>query len=192
MNDTLGLTALYGLIKRDLRLAMRSKSDVLTVLSFFVIVVSLFPMGIGAERETLRQIAPGILWVAALLATVLSLNRLFEQDYIDGTLEQMVLSPSPLGMLVLGKVIAYWLLTGLPLTLLAPILALQFDLPTSSLLVLAISLLIGTPVLSLIGALGASIKLGLRGGGVMVYLFVLPLFKPVLIFGPGADRKSVG
>ncbi|PLC50856.1 heme exporter protein CcmB [Pollutimonas subterranea] len=193
MIDALGLTALYGIIKRDLRLAMRCKSDVLTVLSFFVIVVSLFPLSIGAERDTLRQIAPGILWVAALLATVLSLNRLFEQDYIDGTLEQMVLSPSPLGVLVLGKVIAYWLLTGLPLTLLAPLLALQFDLPTPSLLVLAIALLIGTPVLSLIGAIGASLTLGLRSGGVLVALLVLPLYTPVLIFGTGAvDAAAAG
>lgn len=193
MNDALSLPAFYGIIKRDLRLAMRCKSDVLTSLSFFVIVVSLFPLAIGAERETLRQIAPGILWVAALLATVLSLNRLFEQDYIDGTLEQIVLSPSPLGMLVLGKVIAHWLLTGLPLTLLAPLLALQFDLPTPSLLVLAISLLVGTPVLSLIGAIGASLTLGLRGGGVLLALLILPLYTPVLIFGAGAvDTASAG
>lgn len=193
MNDVLSLPAFYGIIKRDLRLAMRCKSDVLTSLSFFVIVVSLFPLSIGAERDTLQQIAPGILWVAALLATVLSLNRLFEQDYIDGTLEQMVLSPSPLGMLVLGKVIAYWLLTGLPLTLLAPLLALQFDLPTPSLLVLAISLLVGTPVLSLIGAIGASLTLGLRGGGVLLALLVLPLYTPVLIFGAAAvDAASAG
>src|SRR3546814_18740054 len=134
MKDTLGLPALYGLIKRDLRLAMESKSDVLTSLSFFVIVVSLFPLGIGSERDTLRQIAPGILWVSALLATMLSLNRLFAQDYADGTLEQMALSPAPLGLLVLGKVVEYWLLTGLPLTLRAPLLALQFYLPIPSLI----------------------------------------------------------
>lgn len=193
MNDILCLPAFYGIIKRDFKLAMRCKSDVLASLSFFVIVVSLFPLGIGAERDTLRQIAPGILWVAALLATVLSLSRLFEQDYIDGTLEQMVLSPSPLGMLVLGKVIAYWLLTGLPLTLLAPLLALQFDLSVSALLVLAMSLLIGTPVLSLIGAIGASLTLGLRGGGVLVTLLTLPLYTPVLIFGTGAvDAAASG
>ncbi len=193
MKDTLGLPALYGLIKRDLRLAMESKSDVLTSLSFFVIVVSLFPLGTGAERDTLRQIAPGILWVAALLATVLSLNRLFEQDYIDGTLEQLVLSPSPLAMLVFGKVFAYWLLTGLPLTLLAPLLAVQFDLPATSILVLVASLLVGTPVLSLIGAIGASLTLGLRGGSVLITLLVLPLYVPVLIFGTGAvDAVAAG
>lgn len=172
---------------------MRRKSDALTPLFFFVIVVSLFPLGIGSERDTLRQIAPGVLWVAALLASMLSLNRLFEQDYADGTLEQLVLSPAPLGLLVIGKVAAHWLLSGLPLVLLAPLLALQFDLPTSSLSVLAISLAIGTPVLSLIGAIGASLTLGLRGGGVLVALVVLPLYVPVLIFGAGSvDAAAVG
>lgn len=193
MSDTFGLFALCGVIRRDLRLAMRRKSDALTPLFFFVIVVSLFPLGIGSERDTLRQIAPGVLWVAALLASMLSLNRLFEQDYADGTLEQLVLSPAPLGLLVIGKVAAHWLLSGLPLVLLAPLLALQFDLPTSSLSVLAISLAIGTPVLSLIGAIGASLTLGLRGGGVLVALLVLPLYVPVLIFGAGSvDAAAAG
>lgn len=172
---------------------MRRKSDALTPLFFFVIVVSLFPLGIGSERDTLRQIAPGVLWVAALLASMLSLNRLFEQDYADGTLEQLVLSPAPLGLLVIGKVAAHWLLSGLPLVLLAPLLALQFDLPTSSLLVLAASLAIGTPVLSFIGAIGASLTLGLRGGSVLVALLVLPLYVPVLIFGAGSvDAAAAG
>lgn len=193
MSDTIGLSVLRGMIRRELRLAMRRKSDVLTPLFFFVIVVSLFPLGIGSERDILRHIAPGILWVSALLATMLSLNRLFEQDYADGTLEQMALSPAPLGILVLGKVVAYWLLTGLPLTLLAPLLAMQFDLPTPSLLVLAASLAIGTPVLSFIGAIGASLTLGLRGGGVLVALLVLPLYVPVLIFGAGSvDAAAAG
>lgn len=172
---------------------MRRKADALTPLIFFVIVVSLFPLGIGSERDTLRQIAPGVLWVAALLASMLSLNRLFDQDYADGTLEQLVLSPAPLGMLVIGKVAAHWLLSGAPLVLLAPLLGLQFDLPTSSLSVLAISLAIGTPVLSLIGAIGASLTLGLRGGGVLVALLVLPLYVPVLIFGAGSvDAVAAG
>ncbi|MGB3288631.1 MAG: heme exporter protein CcmB [Burkholderiaceae bacterium] len=193
MSDTFGLAALSGVIRRDVRLAMRRKTDALTPVIFFVIVVSLFPLGIGPERDTLRQIAPGILWVAALLASMLSLNRLFEQDYADGTLEQLVLSPAPLGMLVIGKVAAHWLLSGAPLVLLAPLLALQFDLPTSSLSVLAISLALGTPVLSLIGAIGASLTLGLRGGGVLVALLVLPLYVPVLIFGAGSvDAVAAG
>lgn len=193
MSDIFGLAALSGVIRRDVRLAMRRKTDALTPVIFFVIVVSLFPLGIGPERDTLRQIAPGILWVAALLASMLSLNRLFEQDYADGTLEQLVLSPAPLGMLVIGKVAAHWLLSGAPLVLLAPLLALQFDLPASSLSVLAISLAIGTPVLSLIGAIGASLTLGLRGGGVLVALLVLPLYVPVLIFGAGSvDAVAAG
>src|SRR3546814_807323 len=129
MTDTFGLTALSAVIRRDLRLAMRRKADALTPLFFFAIVVSLFPLGIGPERDTLRQIAPGVLWVAALLASMLSLNRLFEQDYAVGTLEQLVLGEAPLGLLVVGKVIAHWLLSGLTLVLLAPLLALQFDLP---------------------------------------------------------------
>lgn len=186
MKETFGLSSFHGVIKRDLRLAMRRKSEVLTSLSFFIIVVSLFPLGIGAERDMLRQIAPGILWVAALLATLISLNRLFEQDHIDGTLEQLLLSPAPLGVLVLGKVIAHWLLTGLPLTLLAPLMAVQFGLPASSLPELAVALCLGTPVLSLIGSIGASLTLGLRGGSVLVTLLVLPLYVPVLIFGTAA------
>ncbi len=191
MSNTSLLSALIGIVRRDLRLAMRRKSDMLTTLFFFVIVVSLFPLGIGPEMSTLRQMAPGVLWVAALLATMLSLGQLFDQDYIDGTLEQMVLSPTPLGVLVSGKVIAHWLLSGLPLTLLAPLLALQFDLPLPSLAVLALSLALGTPVLSLIGAIGAALTLGLRGGGVLVSLLVLPLYVPVLIFGTGAVQAQV-
>jgi heme exporter protein B len=173
-------------VRRDLRLAMRRKTDALTALFFFVIVVSLFPLGIGPEIGTLRQIAPGVLWVAALLATMLSLGRLFEQDYADGTLEQLALSPVPLSVLVTGKVFAHWLLSGLPLTLLAPLLALQFDVPAPSLAVLVLSLAIGTPVLSLIGGIGAALTLGLRGGSVLVSLLILPLYVPVLIFGAGA------
>lgn len=193
MSATPTLSAFAGVVRRDLRLAMRRKTDVLTALFFFVIVVSLFPLGIGPEMGMLRQIAPGVLWVAALLATMLSLGRLFEQDYADGTLEQMALSPVPLGVLVTGKVTAHWLLSGLPLTLLAPLLALQFDVPAQSLAVLALSLAIGTPVLSLIGAIGAALTLGLRGGGVLLSLLILPLYVPVLIFGAGAvEAQAAG
>ncbi|MFC7299001.1 heme exporter protein CcmB [Herminiimonas aquatilis] len=179
-------SALIGVVRRDLRLAMRRKSDMLTTLFFFVIVVSLFPLGIGPEMSTLRTIGPGVLWVAALLATMLSLGRLFEQDYLDGTLEQLALSPAPLGVLVMGKIMAHWLLSGLPLTFLTPILALQFDLSLPVIVVLALSLALGTPVLSLIGAIGAALTLGIRGGGVLVSLLILPLYIPVLIFGAGA------
>ncbi len=191
MRDSLGVCCLYGLVKRDLQVAMHQKAAVLTSLSFFVLVVSLFPLGIGPEQETLRRIAPGIFWIAALLATVLSLGRLFEQDYADGSLEQLVLSPAPLSLLVFGKLTAHWLLTGLPLILLAPLLALQFGLPPGSLPVLAISLLLGTPVLSLLGSIGASLTLGLRGGSVLLTLLVVPLYVPVLIFGAGAVDAAV-
>lgn len=180
------LKALNCVIRRDLLLAFRRRSDVLTTLFFFVIVATLFPLGVGPESTLLRTMAPGILWVAALLASMLALGRLFALDYADGTLEQMLLSPEPLTVVVIGKVIAHWLVSGLPLVLLAPLLGVQFDLPRESIAVLFLSLLIGTPVLSLIGAIGAALTLGVRGGGVLVSLLVLPLYIPVLIFGAGA------
>jgi len=177
-------------IQRDLLLAMRQRADVLTTLFFFIIVVSLFPLGVGPEINMLRSMAPGVVWVAALLASMLSLERMFSSDYLDGTLEQMMLSPQPLSLLVLGKALAHWMVTGVPLVLIAPILGVQFDLQTDALSVLAVSLLLGTPVLSLIGAIGAALTLGLRGGGVLVSLLVLPLYIPVLIFGAGAVEAS--
>ncbi|HBP0978950.1 heme exporter protein CcmB [Comamonas sp. Y6] len=191
MNQPLIANPIYAVICRDLKLALRRRSDALIPLFFFVVVVSLFPLGIGPESETLRRIAPGVLWVSALLASMLSLNRLFEQDYADGTLEQMMFSPASLAMLVLGKITAHWLLSGLPLALLAPVLALQFNLPTSSLWILTVSLVIGTPVLSLIGAVGAGLTLGVRAGGVLLAVLVLPLYIPVLIFGAGAVDASI-
>ncbi len=182
--------ALGILIRRDLVLAMRRRSDVLTTLFFFVIVVSLFPLGIGPELDTLRLIAPGVFWVAALLASMLALEKLFAGDYEDGTLEQMLLAPEPVFVLVLGKVLAHWLITGLPLVLLSPLLGLQYDLPGETLQVMVLSLLLGTPALSLIGAIGAALTLGLRGGGVLISLLVLPLYIPVLIFGAGAVEAN--
>jgi heme exporter protein B len=178
------------ILRRDLILAMRRRSDLFTILFFFVIVVSLFPLGIGPEMETLRTIAPGVVWVAALLASMLALERLFAIDYLDGTLEQMLLAPQPMFVLVLGKVTAHWLVTGVPLVLMAPVLGIQYDLSFEALQVLIISLLLGTPALSLIGAIGAALTLGLRGGGVLVSLLVLPLCIPVLIFGTGAIEAS--
>lgn len=180
------LKALNCVIRRDLLLAFRRRSDVLTTLFFFVIVATLFPLGVGPEPALLRTMAPGILWVAALLASMLALGRLFALDYADGTLEQMLLSAEPLTVIVIGKVIAHWLVSGLPLVLLAPLLAVQFDLSRESIAVLFFSLLIGTPVLSLLGSIGAALTLGVRGGGVLVSLLVLPLYIPVLIFGAGA------
>jgi len=179
------------IVRRDLILALRRRSDLFTTLIFFVIVVSLFPLGIGPELDTLRLIAPGVVWVAALLASMLALERLFAADYADGALEQMLLTPQPLSLLVLGKVTAHWLVTGLPLVLMAPVLGLQYDLSADALGVLVGTLLLGTPALSLIGAIGAALTLGLRGGGVLVALLVLPLFIPVLIFGAGAVEASV-
>ena len=184
------LSALFCIIQRDLTLAMRHRSDVLTNLFFFIIVVSLFPLGVGPEPELLRAMASGVLWVAALLASMLSLSRLFSDDYADGTLEQLVMTPQPLALLVFGKVCAHWLISGLPLVLMAPLLGLQYGLDGDVLGMLVISLLIGTPVLSLIGAIGAALTLGLRGGGVLVSLLVLPLYIPVLIFGAGAVEAS--
>jgi heme exporter protein B len=187
------LTALRCVIGRDLLLAMRRRADVLTALLFFVIVVSLFPLGLGNEPNLLRTIAPGVIWVAALLASMLSLTRMFSEDHADGTLEQMLLGATPLGVIVVAKVAAHWLVSGLPLVLIAPVLALQFDLHQSLLWTLTLSLLLGTPVLSLIGGIGAALTLGLRGGGILLSLLVLPLYVPVLIIGAGTvDIASAG
>ena len=162
---------IVAITTRDLKLAMRRQADIVSVLFFFIIVASLFPLGIGPEPQLLKKLAPGVLWVGALLATMLSLPRLFADDYRDGTLEQLVLAPQPLGLTVIGKVIAHWL----PLALLAPVLGIQFDLEMDALFILTVSLLIGTPALSGIGAIGAALTLGLRGGGVLVSLLVLPV-----------------
>ena len=178
-------------IFRDLRLALRRQADMVSALFFFIIVVSLFPLGVGPEPALLKKMAPGVLWVAALLSTMLSLPRLFADDHRDGTLEQLVLAPHPLGWMVTGKVLAHWLVSGLPLALLAPVLGLQFDLSSEALWVLTLSILIGTPALSGIGAIGAALTLGLRGGGVLLSLLVLPLYIPVLIFGAGAVDATV-
>lgn len=185
------LAPIFAIIRRDLLLAMRRKSEVLTALFFFIIVVSLFPLGIGPETALLRKIAPGVIWVAALLATMLGLARLFALDHADGTLEQMVLSPSPLGLLITGKIAAHWITTGLPLVLLAPVLGIQFDLDGGALGIMVVALLLGTPLLSLIGAIGAALTLGLRGGGVLLSLLVLPLYVPALIFGAGAVEAHI-
>ena len=186
--------SLFGLLRlvisRDLMLAMRRRADVLTTLIFFVMVVSLFPLGVGPELDMLRKMAPGVVWVAALLASMLSLGRMFSADYLDGTLEQMLLAPQSLSVLVLGKIVAHWMLSGLPLMLMAPVLGLQFDMQGQALWVLVASLLLGTPILSMIGAVGAALTLGLRGGGVLVSLLVLPLCIPVLIFGTGAVEAA--
>ena len=181
---------LWCVFRRDMLLAVRKPADAATPLVFFAIVVSLFPLGVGPDPMVLRTMAPGVLWVAALLATLLSLNRLFAADYADGTLELLALSPQPLTSLVFAKTAAHWVTTGLPLLLLSPLLAIQLHLPTEALTTLLLALLLGTPVLSLIGGIGAALTLGLRGGGVLVSLLVLPLYTPILIFGAGAVTAS--
>ena len=182
---------LRWIVWRDLTLAWRRRADILSTVFFFIIVVSLFPLGIGPETQLLRTIAPGVIWVAALLASMLSLNRLFANDHQDGTLEQLLLTPQPLFLTVLGKVLAHWIVSELPLVLVAPLVGMQFDLGRQTLLILLISLLVGTPVLSLIGSVGAALTLGLRGGGVLISLLVLPLYIPALIFGSGAVQASI-
>jgi heme exporter protein B len=180
------LSVLAQVVRRDLLLAARQKADVLNTLFFFVVVVTIVPLGIGPEPNLLRSIAPGVVWVAALLAAILSLPRLYANDYADGTLEQMLISAEPLPLIVLGKAAAHWLVTGLPLTVMSVVFGVIFDIGAGETAVMAASLALGTPVLSLIGAVGAALTLGLRGGGVLTSLLVLLFYIPVLIFGAGA------
>jgi len=180
------LDALRAVAGRDLLSALRRRADLLTTLIFFIIVASLFPLGVGTETALLRAMGPGVIWVAALLASMLALTRVFAGDYADGTLEQLALAPQPLAALAMSKVTAHLLASGLPLVIVAPVLGLQYDLDAEGLLILLASLLLGTPTLSLIGAIGASLTLGVRGGGALLSLIVLPLYVPVLIFGAGA------
>ena len=175
---------------RDLRLAWRNPGETLLVLSFFVLVASLFPLGVGAEPQLLERIGPGVIWVCALLAAFLSLPAMFAIDYADGSLEQMALSPHPMAGWVTGKIAAHWMATGLPLTLLSPLLALQYGLAADTLAVMAFALALGTPVLSLLGAACTALTLGARGGGMLLALLALPLFVPLLIFGAGAAQAQ--
>lgn len=183
--------AIRATLKRDLVLMMRRRSEVLNPLVFFALVITLFPIGISPDPELLATIAPGLLWVAALLAALLSLDSLFRSDYDDGCLEQLLLSPQPLPALALAKVAVHWLLTGLPLALMAPLLGIMLSLPAGSYAVLALSLALGSASLSLIGAIGAALTVGLSRGGVLLSLLVLPLYIPVLIFGAGAVQAAI-
>lgn len=173
-------------LARDLRVALRSKAELGVQLLFYVIVVSLFPLSTSPSRDVLGMLGPGVLWTAALLASLLSLPRLFASDFADGTLEQIALSPRPLAALVSGKIAAHWLTTGLPVAVMAPLLGAQYALDGPALGMLATALLLGTPILSLLGAIGAALTLGARGSGGLLALLVLPLYAPVLIFGAGA------
>lgn len=190
-------TAMWAVLQRDLRASFRQRQDLLNPLLFFVMVVSLFPLGVSPEVSFLQQAGTGILWVAALLATLLSLDHLYRHDFDDGTLEQLVLQPQPLYLLVLAKTVAHWLVTGLPLVLLAPLLGVMVHLEGNSIAILCLTLLVGTPVLSFIGSIGAALTLGIRSGGVLLSLLIIPLYIPVLIFGTGtvsaaADGAPVG
>jgi len=195
MNPIGDVRVCLALMRREITMSMRQKGEVLTPLMFFVLVTSLFPLGIGPEPALLLRLAPGVLWVGALLSAMLSLQRMFAADHADGTLEAMALSPTPLVLLVAAKAWAHFVLSGLPLVLMAPLLGLQFGLDSRALGVLTLALLLGTPTLSLIGSIGAALTLGVRGAGVLLTLLVLPLYIPVLIFGAGAveaDAAGLG
>jgi len=176
-------TALHALIRRDVRLVVRHSSDVAHPVMFFIIVVAVFPFGVGSDPALLSKIGPGIIWVGALLATLLSLDALFQSDFEDGTLEQMMLSGHPLTVLVLGKVFVHWCTTGLPLLIATPLLGLFLGMTTEVQLTLLAALALGTPTLSLIGSVGTALTVGIRRGGLLLTLLVLPLYIPVLIFG---------
>lgn len=182
--------AFKATLKRDVTLALRRRGDVLNPLVFYALVITLFPIGISPDPERLSLIAPGLLWVAALLAALLSLDTLFRGDFEDGTLEQLLLAPQPLTALVMAKVSVHWLLTGLPLSLMAPLLGAMLALPPGSYAVLALSLALGSASLSLIGAIGAALTVGLARGGALLSLLILPLYIPVLIFGTGAVQAA--
>jgi heme exporter protein B len=188
-------SVMLAVLRREFAVALRQKGEVLTPLVFFVVIASLFPLGVGPESALLLRMAPGVLWVSALLAAMLSLQRLFATDYADGSLEQMALSSTPLGLLVVAKALSHFLLSGVPLVLMAPVLGLQFGLEPRALGILMLTLLLGTPTLSLIGSIGAALTLGVRGAGVLLSLLILPLYIPVLIFGAGAveaDAAGLG
>jgi heme exporter protein B len=184
------LALFVGVVRRDLQLALRRRAELMNTLVFFVIAACLFPLGVGPEPHLLRSMAPGVVWVGAVLASLLSLERLFAADFADGTLEQMVLAPGPLSVIVIGKVAAHWMASGLPLLLVSPLLALQFGMDAREMGALVATLALGTPTLSLIGAVGAALTLGVRGGGALLALLLLPLFVPVLVFGAGAVGAS--
>lgn len=180
----------WRVLKRELRIAFRSGSEIINPLWFFLIVITLFPLGVGPEPALLARIAPGVVWVAALLSSLLALERLFRDDFLDGSLEQLLLLPTPLPLTVLGKVGAHWVITGLPLLLLSPLVALLLSLDFNSWRAVALTLLLGTPTLSFLGAIGVGLTVGLRRGGVLLSLLVLPLAVPVLIFASAAIEAA--
>ncbi|WP_139558769.1 heme exporter protein CcmB [Methylotetracoccus oryzae] len=180
------VAAFLALLRRDLMLAFRHRGELANPLIFFLMIVTLYPLGVSPDVNLLRQIAPGVIWIAALLAALFSLENLFRTDFDDGSLEQLLLSPQPLPVLVIAKVLAHWLVSGLPMVLLAPLLGLLLSMPAAAVKVLVASLAIGTPLLSLIGAVGVALTVGLRRGGLLLTLLILPLYIPVLIFATSA------
>ncbi|PPR09204.1 MAG: Heme exporter protein B [Alphaproteobacteria bacterium MarineAlpha11_Bin1] len=186
------MSAFFALIARDIRVALRQLSDTLMVIVFFVIAAALFPFGVGAEPNLLARIAPGILWVTALLSAMLSFDRLFQNDFEDGTLDLLVVAPQPLWVTSLAKIIAHWLTTGLPFLVAAPMIGIILNLNVDGYIALSLAMALGTAIISLIGALGAALTLGSRRSGVLFSLLVLPLVIPVLIFGVGAVEASIG
>ncbi len=180
-----------AILRRDLLLAFRHRAEIANPVIFFLIVVTLIPLGLTPESSRLAEIAPGILWVMALLASLLSVEGMFQSDYRDGTLEQMIILPQPLYLMVLAKILVHWLVTGLPLTLLAPLLGMMLSLPEAGYIPLILSLLMGTAVLSLVGAIGAALTVALRKGGLLLSLIVMPLYMPALIFGASTVQRAV-
>jgi heme exporter protein B len=190
--STLSLSSAFSLLlKRDLVLAYRRRSELVNPMLFFVLVTAMFPLGIGNDPKLIEAVGPGVIWVAALLAALLSLDSMFRSDYDDGSLEQFMLSAHPVSILVLAKILAHWLVTGLPLFLIAPLLAVLLHIPGSAIPTLMLTLLLGTPVLSLIGSVGVALTVGLRRGGVILSLLVLPLYVPVLIFASDAVKTAI-
>ena len=185
------LSALLTIIRRDLLVAFRRRAELVNPILFYVIVVTLFPLGVSPDQEFLSQLAPGVVWVTALLAALISMESIFRQDFDDGSVEQLFLSQHPPTILILGKVIAHWLITGLPMLVIVPLMALLLYIPQQAIPTLFITVLIGTPILSLIGAIGVALTAGLRGGGVLLGLLVLPLYIPVLIFASGAVSAAI-
>lgn len=190
-NTVSTMSAMKALVRRDLMIALRERGDMLQPVLFFIIVVSLFPLSVTPDKTLLMQAGPGIIWVAALLATLLALDGIFRPDHEDGTLEQLVLSPHPLSLLVLAKTLAHWLVTGLPLILISPLLGMLMQLSGDAIIVLSGALILGTPALSLIGAVGVGLTVGIRKSGVLLSLVILPLYVPVLIFGAGAVQATM-
>ena len=185
------LSALLTIIRRDLLVAFRRRAELMNPILFYVIVVTLFPLGVSPDQEFLSQLAPGVVWVTALLAALISMESIFRQDFDDGSVEQLFLSQHPPTVLILGKVIAHWLITGLPMLVIVPLMALLLYIPQQAISTLFLTVLIGTPILSLIGAIGVALTAGLRGGGVLLGLLVLPLYIPVLIFASGAVSAAI-